>query len=163
MPSAISHGELLGVFVARFGPMGCGFVRGDERKTFICTRGILGRSLFLFLLVGLLDVSPSVSTSAALLRRGCALGLSFGSTHLRRILSTVVGRSKIGVTCDDSRLRGSQIMSISVRASSVLATLHSMLNSNCSFGRVRSCVTVTQGRASRRSSIVGGAIVSSEV
>ena len=115
---------------------------------------VLKRSLFLFLLINLLSISPDISASTTLLEQKYTLNLSFKNARLEQVLDAIMKQSgvKIAYSCDE--LQNNQLVSVDVKTTDILVALRSVLGDGYSFKQIEDYIAIAKEMTSGRPDVI---------
>ena len=116
----------------------------SRHGAFVYAQKVLKRSLFLFLLINLLSISPDISASTTLLEQKYTLNLSFKNARLEQVLDAIMKQSgvKIAYSCDE--LQNNQLVSVDVKTTDILVALRSVLGDGYSFKQIEDYIAIAK-------------------
>lgn len=116
----------------------------SRHGAFVYAQKVLKRSLYLFLLINLLSISPDISASTTLLEQKYTLNLSFKNARLEQVLDAIMKQSgvKIAYSCDE--LQNNQLVSVDVKTTDILVALRSVLGDGYSFKQIEDYIAIAK-------------------
>ena len=126
----------------------------SRHGAFVYAQKVLKRSLFLFLLINLLSISPDISASTTLLEQKYTLNLSFKNARLEQVLDAIMKQSgvKIAYSCDE--LQNNQLVSVDVKTTDILVALRSVLGDGYSFKQIEDYIAIAKEVTSSRPDVI---------
>ena len=103
---------------------------------------VLKRSLFLFLLINLLSVSPAVSASTSLLEQEYTLNLSFKNARLEQVLDAIMKQSGVKIAYSSDELQKDRVVSVDIRTTDILTALRTVLGDGYSFKQIEDYIAI---------------------
>ena len=105
---------------------------------------VLKRSLFLFLLINLLSVSPAVSASTSLLEQEYTLNLSFKNARLEQVLDAIMKQSGVKIAYSSDELQKDRVVSVDIRTTDILTALRTVLGDGYSFKQIEDYIAIAR-------------------
>ncbi len=126
----------------------------SRHGAFVYAQKVLKRSLYLFLLINLLSISPDISASTTLLEQKYTLNLSFKNARLEQVLDAIMKQSgvKIAYSCDE--LQNNQLVSVDVKTTDILVALRSVLGDGYSFKQIEDYIAIAKEVTSGRPDVI---------
>ena len=115
---------------------------------------VLKRSLFLFLLINLLSVSPAVSASTSLLEQEYTLNLSFKNARLEQVLDAIMKQSGVKIAYSSDELQKDRVVSVDIRTTDILTALRTVLGDGYSFKQIEDYIAIGKKTVSDESETV---------
>ena len=115
---------------------------------------VLKRSLFLFLLINLLSVSPAVSASTSLLEQEYTLNLSFKNARLEQVLDAIMKQSGVKIAYSSDELQKDRVVSVDIRTTDILTALRTVLGDGYSFKQIEDYIGIGKKTVSDSSETV---------
>ena len=115
---------------------------------------VLKRSLFLFLLINLLSVSPAVSASTSLLEQEYTLNLSFKNARLEQVLDAIMKQSGVKIAYSSDELQKDRVVSVDIRTTDILTALRTVLGDGYSFKQIEDYIAIGKKTVSDSSETV---------
>ena len=97
----------------------------SRHGAFVYAQKVLKHSLFLFLLINLLSISPDISASTTLLEQKYTLNLSFKDARLEQVLDAIMKQSGVKIAYSSDELQKDQVVSVDIQTSDILTALRS--------------------------------------
>ena len=108
----------------------------SRHGAFVYAQKVLKHSLFLFLLINLLSISPDISASTTLLEQKYTLNLSFKDARLEQVLDAIMKQSGVKIAYSSDELQKDQVVSVDIQTSDILTALRSVLGDGYSFKQI---------------------------
>ena len=105
---------------------------------------VLKRSLFLFLLINLLSISPTVSASTSLLEQEYTLNLSFKNARLEQVLDAIMKQSGVKIAYSSDELQKDRVISVDIRTTDILTALRTVLGDGYSFKQIEDYIAIAR-------------------
>lgn len=121
---------------------------------FVYAQKVLKHSLFLFLLINLLSISPDISASTTLLEQKYTLNLSFKDARLEQVLDAIMKQSGVKIAYSSDELQKDQVVSVDIQTSDILTALRSVLGDGYSFKQIEDYIAIARKEISDASDIV---------
>lgn len=114
----------------------------SRHGAFVHIQKVLKCSLFLFLLINLLSISPDVSASTTLLEQKYTLNLSFKDARLEQVLDAIMKQSGVKIVYSGSELQKDKRISVEIQTSDILVALHSVLGNGYAFKQIEDYIAI---------------------
>ena len=111
---------------------------------FVYAQKVLKHSLFLFLLINLLSISPDISASTTLLEQKYTLNLSFKDARLEQVLDAIMKQSGVKIAYSSDELQKDQVVSVDIQTSDILTALRSVLGDGYSFKQIEDYIAIAR-------------------
>lgn len=121
---------------------------------FVYAQKVLKHSLFLFLLINLLSVSPDISASTSLLEQEYTLKLSFKNTRIEQVLDAIMKQSGVKIAYSSDELEKGKRVSVDIQTSDILVALRSVLGDEYAFKQIENYIAIARKGVSDASDIV---------
>lgn len=105
---------------------------------------VLKHSLFLFLLINLLSISPTVSASTSLLEQEYTLNLSFKNARLEQVLDAIMKQSGVKIAYSSDELQKDRVISVDIRTTDILTALRTVLGDGYSFKQIEDYIAIAR-------------------
>lgn len=92
----------------------------SRHGAFVYAQKVLKHSLFLFLLINLLSISPDISASTTLLEQKYTLNLSFKDARLEQVLDAIMKQSGVKIAYSSDELQKDRVVSVDIQTSDIL-------------------------------------------
>ena len=92
----------------------------SRHGAFVYAQKVLKHSLFLFLLINLLSISPDISASTTLLEQKYTLNLSFKDARLEQVLDAIMKQSGVKIAYSSDELQKDRMVSVDIQTSDIL-------------------------------------------
>jgi len=126
----------------------------SRHGAFVYAQKVLKHSLFLFLLINLLSISPDISASTTLLEQKYTLNLSFKDARLEQVLDAIMKQSGVKIAYSSDELQKDQVVSVDIQTSDILTALRSVLGDGYSFKQIEDYIAIARKEISDASDIV---------
>lgn len=126
----------------------------SRHGAFVYAQKVLKHSLFLFLLINLLSISPDISASTTLLEQKYTLNLSFKDARLEQVLDAIMKQSGVKIAYSSDELQKDQVVSVDIQTSDILTALRSVLGDGYSFKQIEDYIAIARKEISDVSDIV---------
>ena len=126
----------------------------SRHGAFVYAQKVLKHSLFLFLLINLLSISPDISASTTLLEQKYTLNLSFKDARLEQVLDAIMKQSGVKIAYSSDELQKDQVVSVDIQTSDILTALRSVLGDGYSFKQIEDYIAIARTEISDASDIV---------
>ena len=93
----------------------------SRHGAFVYAQKVLKHSLFLFLLINLLSISPDISASTTLLEQKYTLNLSFKDARLEQVLDAIMKQSGVKIAYSSDELQKDRVVSVDIQTSDIYA------------------------------------------
>ena len=111
----------------------------SRHGAFVYAQKVLKHSLFLFLLINLLSISPDISASTTLLEQKYTLNLSFKDARLEQVLDAIMKQSGVKIAYSSDELQKDQVVSVDI-----LTALRSVLGDGYSFKQIEDYIAIAR-------------------
>lgn len=126
----------------------------SRHGAFVYAQKVLKHSLFLFLLINLLSISPDISASTTLLEQKYTLNLSFKDARLEQVLDAIMKQSGVKIAYSSDELQKDRVVSVDIQTSDILTALRSVLGDGYSFKQIEDYIAIARKEISDVSDIV---------
>ena len=126
----------------------------SRHGAFVYAQKVLKHSLFLFLLINLLSISPDISASTTLLEQKYTLNLSFKDARLEQVLDAIMKQSGVKIAYSSDELQKDRVVSVDIQTSDILTALRSVLGEGYSFKQIEDYIAIARKEISDASDIV---------
>ena len=126
----------------------------SRHGAFVYAQKVLKHSLFLFLLINLLSISPDISASTTLLEQKYTLNLSFKDARLEQVLDAIMKQSGVKIAYSSDELQKDRVVSVDIQTSDILTALRSVLGDGYSFKQIEDYIAIARKEISDASDIV---------
>ena len=126
----------------------------SRHGAFVYAQKVLKHSLFLFLLINLLSISPDISASTTLLEQKYTLNLSFKDARLEQVLDAIMKQSGVKIAYSSDELQKDRVVSVDIQTSDILTALRSVLGDGYSFKQIEDYIAIARKEISDTSDIV---------
>ena len=126
----------------------------SRHGAFVYAQKVLKHSLFLFLLINLLSISPDISASTTLLEQKYTLNLSFKDARLEQVLDAIMKQSGVKIAYSSDELQKDRVVSVNIQTSDILTALRSVLGDGYSFKQIEDYIAIARKEISDASDIV---------
>ena len=126
----------------------------SRHGAFVYAQKVLKHSLFLFLLINLLSISPDISASTTLLEQKYTLNLSFKDARLEQVLDAIMKQSGVKIAYSSDELQKDRVVSVDIQTSDILTALRSVLGDGYSFKQIEDYIAIARKETSDASDIV---------
>ncbi len=116
----------------------------SRHGAFVYAQKVLKHSLFLFLLINLLSISPDISASTTLLEQKYTLNLSFKDARLEQVLDAIMKQSGVKIAYSSDELQKDQVVSVDIQTSDILTALRSVLGDGYSFKQIEDYIAIAR-------------------
>lgn len=116
----------------------------SRHGAFVYAQKVLKHSLFLFLLINLLSISPDISASTTLLEQKYTLNLSFKDARLEQVLDAIMKQSGVKIAYSSDELQKDQMVSVDIQTSDILTALRSVLGDGYSFKQIEDYIAIAR-------------------
>lgn len=116
----------------------------SRHGAFVYAQKVLKHSLFLFLLINLLSISPDISASTTLLEQKYTLNLSFKDARLEQVLDAIMKQSGVKIAYSSDELQKDRVVSVDIQTSDILTALRSVLGDGYSFKQIEDYIAIAR-------------------
>ena len=131
----------------------------SRHGAFVYAQKVLKHSLFLFLLINLLSISPDISASTTLLEQKYTLNLSFKDARLEQVLDAIMKQSGVKIAYSSDELQKDRVVSVDIQTSDILTALRSVLGDGYSFKQIEDYIAIARKEISDASDVINNSVI----
>lgn len=135
----------------------------SRHGAFVYAQKVLKHSLFLFLLINLLSISPDISASTTLLEQKYTLNLSFKDARLEQVLDAIMKQSGVKIAYSSDELQKDRVVSVDIQTSDILTALRSVLGDGYSFKQIEDYIAIARKETSDSSDVINNSVIDDRI
>ena len=135
----------------------------SRHGAFVYAQKVLKHSLFLFLLINLLSISPDISASTTLLEQKYTLNLSFKDARLEQVLDAIMKQSGVKIAYSSDELQKDRVVSVDIQTSDILTALRSVLGDGYSFKQIEDYIAIARKETSEESDVINNSVIDDRI
>ena len=135
----------------------------SRHGAFVYAQKVLKHSLFLFLLINLLSISPDISASTTLLEQKYTLNLSFKDARLEQVLDAIMKQSGVKIAYSSDELQKDRVVSVDIQTSDILTALRSVLGDGYSFKQIEDYIAIARKETSEESDVINNTVIDDRI
>ena len=135
----------------------------SRHGAFVYAQKVLKHSLFLFLLINLLSISPDISASTTLLEQKYTLNLSFKDARLEQVLDAIMKQSGVKIAYSSDELQKDRVVSVNIQTSDILTALRSVLGDGYSFKQIEDYIAIARKETSDSSDVINNSVIDDRI
>ena len=135
----------------------------SRHGAFVYAQKVLKHSLFLFLLINLLSISPDISASTTLLEQKYTLNLSFKDARLEQVLDAIMKQSGVKIAYSSDELQKDRVVSVDIQTSDILTALRSVLGDGYSFKQIEDYIAIARKETSDSSDVINNTVIDDRI
>ena len=135
----------------------------SRHGAFVYAQKVLKHSLFLFLLINLLSISPDISASTTLLEQKYTLNLSFKDARLEQVLDAIMKQSGVKIAYSSDELQKDRVVSVDIQTSDILTALRSVLGDGYSFKQIEDYIAIARKEISDSSDVINNTVIDDRI